>query len=86
MPAHDNSFGPEDRDLLITLREGMNALKTTVDELREQYRTDDLVRAKDYNTWKGEITTKVDDLQKFRWWILGAAGAASVAAHFLFHF
>jgi hypothetical protein len=86
VPAHDNSFTSEDRDLLITLREGMASLKSTVEELRETYRTDDLVRAKDFNTWKGEVNTKIEDLQKFRWWIVGAAACAGVVAHWLFKF
>ncbi len=81
MPAHDNSFTSEDRDLLITLREGLAALKSTVDELRDEHNKADYVPMTDFK----ELKTSVEQLKQFRWWIAGAAGAAGVAAHFIFH-
>ena len=83
---HDSErLSRTDRELLLSLREQIKFLRTSVSEAITDLKADltNLFKAPEGPVWDHE--QRIRRLENFRWWILGAIGAAAGLASVIEH-
>lgn len=77
--AEASTFTTEDRTLLVRVSTLMERLQLDFDNFRGEYHDASSPTAKEF----GELRGKVESLQQFRWWVMGAAAGAGALAGFI---
>lgn len=75
-----SNFTNEDRKALIELGSDMRYIRKDFEDFREEIRKSDSPTRTDYAELKG----KVEALQNFRWYLMGASAGIGMLVHFIF--